>query len=199
MTTYIRPYHPSDLISLYRICLQTADSGKDASIKYTDPNLLGHYFAAPYVFLEPDLCFVLSLEGKPCGYILGTRNSEKFCDRCEKEWFPLLREQYPLPNPQDTSPDAHIIRLIHQGHKINNDLLSYPAHLHIDILPAGQGRGMGRKIMDIFLDKLRELQVPALHLQVGKANPGAIKFYERVGFHIIKEYEKAVAFGLKLK
>ncbi len=198
MQNYIRPYHPSDLSALYRICLQTGDSGKDASNQYKDPDLLGQYYAAPYAVLEPDLCFVLLCNRELCGYILGTQDSAKFYELCEKEWFPILRERYPLPKPEDKSAEAHIIRCIHSGHKFNNDLILYQAHLHIDILPQGQGQGMGRKLIETFLNKLRELKVPSVHLRVGETNPGAIKFYERVGFHVIREYDDDVAFGMKL-
>ena len=53
----IRPYHPSDLCALYRVCLLTGDSGQDASQLYRDPELLGHIYVAPYAVFEPDLCF----------------------------------------------------------------------------------------------------------------------------------------------
>ena len=198
MSFNIRTYHPSDLSSLYRICLLTGKSGKDASELYTDPDLLGQFYAAPYAVLEPDLCFILTNSGKPCGYILGTRDSTAFYKRCESEWFPLVRQRYPLHDSNDNSPDARIIRLIHGGHKVNEDLKSYPAHLHIDLLPEAQGQGSGHKLTDKFISKLRELEVPALHLQVGKSNTGAIKFYERTGLKRIKEYEKSIAFGIKL-
>ena len=195
----IRPYHPSDLVRLYRICLQTGKSGADASDLFDDPDLLGHIYAGPYAVLEPDLCFVLTHFGMPCGYILGTRDSAKFYARCETDWLPMIRERYPLPEPDDNSMQARIIRLVHEQPKPNDDFTSYPAHLHIDLLPEAQGKGLGRKLMQTFIDKLVELQVPAVHLQVGKTNTGAIKFYERVGFHRIKEYEKAIAFGRKLR
>lgn len=198
MSFNIRTYHPSDLSSLYRICLLTGKSGKDASELYTDPDLLGQFYAAPYAVLEPDLCFILTNSGNPCGYILGTRDSTAFYERSESEWFPLVRQRYPLPDSNDNSPDARIIRLIHEGHKINEDLKSYPAHLHIDLLPEAQGQGSGRKLTDKFISKLRELEVPALHLQVGKSNTGAVKFYERTGFKRIKEYEKSIAFGIQI-
>lgn len=194
----IRPYHPCDLSILYRICLLTGDSGRDASRQYKDPDLLGQFYVASYVVLEPDLCFVLTRSGMPCGYILGTRDSVQFYQRCEREWFPLLRERYTLSGSNQDSPDARIVRLIHEGHKSNDDLVSYPAHLHIDILPEGQGQGMGRKLVDTFISRLRELNVTAVHLKVGKANTDAIHFYERVGFHVIEEYEKDIAFGMRL-
>jgi hypothetical protein len=115
MQPEIRPFHPSDLSSLYRICLQTGDSGKDATQTYKDPDLLGQFYAAPYAVLEPELCFVLTCSGRPCGYIIGTKDSQKFYERCEQDWFPVLRERYLMPADEDTSADAHIIRLIHQG------------------------------------------------------------------------------------
>jgi ribosomal protein S18 acetylase RimI-like enzyme len=65
-------------------------------------------------------------------------------------------------------------------------------------LPEAQGKGLGRKLIEVFTDKLRKLGVPAVHLQVGKNNEGAVKFYEKVGFHRIKEYEHAIAFGINL-
>jgi len=202
MNFKIRSYHPSDLVSLYRICLLTGDSGSDASNLYKDPDLLGHFYAAPYAVLEPELCFVVTCDGTPCGYILGCRDSAKFFERCENEWFPVLRERYPLPDADDNSHDARIIRLIHEGHKIVDELKDYPAHLHIDLLPVAQGQGLGRKLIETFTDKLRELKTPALHLQVGKRNTAAIGFYERVGFHRIihriTEFEYSIAFGMKL-
>lgn len=108
----IRPYHPSDLYSLYRICLLTGANGVDASSLFRDPELLGHYYAAPYAVLEPDLCFVLTHAGAPCGYVLGTRDSATFAARCEREWFPVLRTRYPLPPDDDQSEDAQLIRRI---------------------------------------------------------------------------------------
>ncbi|KAA3620237.1 MAG: GNAT family N-acetyltransferase [Calditrichaeota bacterium] len=198
MQLTIRPYHPADLSVLYRICLQTAHSGGDATHLFTDPDLIGHMYTAPYVFFEPELCFVLTGAEMPLGYILGTKNTAAFSDWCETEWFPVLRKRYPIPETDDGSFQNRILQLIHRGHPVNNDLKAYPAHLHIDLLPAAQGQGMGRKLIEVFINRLRELQVSAVHLQVGKGNPGAIKFYERLGFHEIVNYEKSIAFGMLL-
>ncbi len=193
----IRPYHCSDLLMYYQICLKTGDSGKDASELYRNPELLGHFYAAPYPVFEPDISFTLTAAGNPCGYIIGTTDSAAFYANCEKDWFPVLRERFPLPPEEDLSLDAHMIRLIHKGHLPNPDLAGYPAHLHIDLLPIAQGHGLGRKLMQTFINTLQKKNVSALHLQVGIANSGAIRFYESVGFNRIAEYEKAIAFGIK--
>ncbi|NOX65295.1 MAG: GNAT family N-acetyltransferase [Chlorobi bacterium] len=194
----IRPYHPSDLTALYKICLLTANSGSDGTKLFNDPELVGHFYVAPYVVLEPEVSFVVTNNGKPSGYIVGARDSQKFAEKCEKDWFPVLRERYPSSSANDSLQDAKAIQRIHDGHKVKEDLKDYPAHLHINLLPETQGHGIGRKIIDVFINKLKELQVPALHLEVGKSNPGAIKFYERMGFQIIKEYESSIAYGMKL-
>ncbi len=199
MELAIRSYHPSDLVSIYNICLLTGNSGKDASHLFNDPNLLGHFYAAPYAVLEPGLCFILTVDKKPCGYILGTQNSENFAVNSEKHWFPVLRPQYPLDKKYKSAMESRIVQLIHEGYKPKPGLLNYPAHLHIDILPVAQRKGMGRKMIETFTGKLRSLNVPALHLEVGKQNKNAVLFYQKAGFEIIHEYEFSIAFGMKLE
>ncbi|MFO7631421.1 MAG: GNAT family N-acetyltransferase [Caldilinea sp.] len=194
----IRPYHPSDLYSLYQICLKTADSGQDATALFRDPELIGHIYVAPYAVAEPDLCFVLTVDGAPSGYVLGTRDSDAFHAWCEREWFPVLRARYPLPPAEDDSPDASAIRGIHEGHAPHPDLAAYPAHLHIDLLPVAQGQGWGRRMIQTLLERMRQLGVSGVHLGVGKRNIGGIQFYERVGFHRVIDAETWIAFGMEL-
>ncbi|MBX3009080.1 MAG: GNAT family N-acetyltransferase [Melioribacteraceae bacterium] len=198
MNFSIRPYQKSDYAKLYEICLRTGDSGKDASGIYTDPLLLGHIYVAPYVIFHPELAFIITNNNIPIGYIVGTSDSTQFYQTTEQKWFPPLREKYPFPKESDSSADARIIRLIHKGHPPKAELLDYPAHLHIDILPEGQGHGLGKKLIHIFAEKLIELGVKALHLEVGKKNKNAQLFYEKVGFNIIKEFEYSIAYGMQL-
>lgn len=111
----IRPYHPTDLYSLYTICLRTADSGRDATALYRDPELMGHLFAAPYAVAEPDLCFILTADGTPSGYVLGARDTETFRAgvrrRGSRPCAPAIRcrrptTSRPTPAPSVTSTGA---------------------------------------------------------------------------------------------
>lgn len=194
----IRPYRSEDLPALYRICLLTGDAGADASALYREPELLGHYYAAPYGVFEPRLCFVVAAEGDPVGYILGTEDTATFHDRAEREWFPALRTRFPLPAIDDTSPDAALIRSIHSGYSWEPELARFPAHLHIDLLPCAQGRGLGRQLLDRFCAALQERGVSAAHLGVSVRNHRAIAFYERYGFRLIRAYPEWRAYGLAL-
>lgn len=195
----IRPYHPTDLTSLYRICLGTGDAGKDASHLYRDPDLVGHYYAAPYAVLEPDLSFVLTDAGMPCGYVLGARDTATFGQRCEVEWLPPLRARYPLLPDSDRSLDANIIRAIHRGHERENRFPDYPAHLHIDILPQGQGKGWGRRMIETLTTQMRAFGITGVFLGVGGRNTNAISFYRHVGFQQIKEEPWGLVLGMKLQ
>ncbi len=195
----IRPYRPADLPELYRICLLTGDSGADASGLYQDPELLGHFYAAPYGVHEPDLTFVLTDEQGVCGYVLGCSDSHNFAAWMESEWLPPLRQKYPLPTADDTSKDAAMIRLIHKGYIPSRWADAYPAHLHIDLLPRAQGHGLGRKLMNTFLGRLRKCKVPGVHLGVGRRNVGAVAFYQRTGFELLEEFPWGFEYGLKLE
>ncbi len=197
MAFAIRPFHPSDMPALYRICLLTGDSGGDASSMYRDGELLGHFYAAPYAVLEPDLCFILTRDGTPCGYVLGTRDSAAFEDATGARWLPVLRQRYPLPAADDTTPDAAVIRRIHDG-RTDPKLIDYPAHLHIDLLPEAQGHGNGRALMETFLNRLREIGVPGVHLGVSATNTRAVGFYERMGFHVIAAFPWGQHMGMHL-
>ena len=203
MTIQICKYQAEFLPDLYRICLETGDSGKDASPQFTDPELLGAFYAAPYAILEPDLTFVLRDEAGVCGYILGTRDSNRFADWMNREWLPAWRAKHPLTvqahvGPETLSYQERINGSIHHGYRPDDCVLEYPAHLHIDLLPRAQGQGWGRALMKTFLQRLRELEVPGVHLGVGKSNPGAIQFYERLGFERLEEDEHGLVLGLKL-
>lgn len=194
----IHPYASANLPDLYKICLLTGNSGADASQLYRDPELLGHFYAAPYAVHEPELTFVLTDEQGVCGYVLGCRDSHGFAAWMQAEWLPPLRQKYPLPTLDDTSKDAAMIRLIHKGYIPSRWADAYPAHLHIDLLPKAQGHGLGRKLMNTFLGRLREFKVPGVHLGVGRRNVGAVAFYQRVGFELLEEFPWGFEYGMKL-
>ena len=103
----IRPYRPSDLDELYRICLLTGDAGQDATPLYQDLRLLGHIFAAPYGVLEPSLAFVAEDAAGVGGYIVGALDTQAFEERLESEWWPALRGRYPDPSPGGRPGDGH--------------------------------------------------------------------------------------------
>jgi ribosomal protein S18 acetylase RimI-like enzyme len=59
----------------------------------------------------------------------------------------------------------------------------YPSHLHIDLLPRAQGRGLGRRMMEDVMQRLHRRGSPGAHLGVSMMNKSAFGFYQRLGFH----------------
>lgn len=185
MSFQIRPYQPTDLDAVYQICLKTGNAGEDASSLHDDPLALGHLYAGPYVTLEPQLAFVLEDADGVCGYIVGALDSHDFRQRLAEEWLPRVRQQVPDPggDPERWSADERLYHEIHHpGGGPSGSLDPYPSHLHIDLLPRGQGRGNGRRLMETLLSSLREAGSPGVHLGVAARNARAVAFYRKTGF-----------------
>ncbi|MEV8596024.1 GNAT family N-acetyltransferase [Streptomyces sp. NPDC052012] len=183
----IRPYRPEDRDALDDICVRTAHNGQDSRPVYADPGVLPATFAAPYVHLEPELAFVLDDgHGRAVGYILGTADTPRFAEAFRTTWLPLVAERYPEPSGPPSTPDETMALLLHHPERmVVPELAAYPAHLHIDLLPAWQGRGHGRELMRTFLGALQGRGVPSVHLVMATANKPARAFYDRMGFHVI--------------
>jgi ribosomal protein S18 acetylase RimI-like enzyme len=185
-TVTIRRYQPADLDDLYSICVRTADSGQDATSLYRSPRLPGEIWAAPYGVFEPDLAFVAEDSAGVGGYILGALDTEAFEDRLERDWWPALRTRYPQPSEADaarlTAPELAALQDIHHPFRANPELaMRFPSHLHIDLLPRLQGRGLGRHLMETLIAALRERGSRGVHLFVSRRNVRAVAFYQRLG------------------
>jgi GNAT superfamily N-acetyltransferase len=181
----IRPYGAGDLDAIYRICLATGLSGKDATHLYKDPKLIGHIYAGPYGVLEPESAFVLEDEEGVGGYILGAFDTHVFEKRLEAEWWPKLRAEYAPPEgaPQSLAYDDRMRWIIHRPSRTPRRVTEpYPSHLHIDMVPRLQGKGWGKRLIDAWLAAMKERGSRGAHLGVGFANERAVAFYRKYGF-----------------
>jgi GNAT superfamily N-acetyltransferase len=182
----IRTCRPGDLAALREICVRTGYRGGDATGRYRDPQVLPAVYAEPYAVLASGIAFVADTGEHVIGYIVGTADSAAFYAALRTEWLPTVAGRFPAPAP-DAPPDdldATIRRVLHHPERmlVPEIAARYPAHLHIDLLPEGQRRGLGRRLMNAYLDVLRQRGVPGVHLAMDPANTGARVFYERLGF-----------------
>jgi len=189
MRAVARPYRPSDRRDLYDVCVRTADAGGDARGAYADDELVGDLFAGPYAMLEPGLAFVVEVEERVVGYVVGTASTPRFAERYRAEWIPALGDRRPAPPdplPGDPTPDEVMLHLHHHPERLLvPGLEPYPAHLHVDLLPHVQGRGLGRVLVDTWGRAAAEAGAPALHVGMLTANAPARAFYDALGFHVV--------------
>ncbi|BCQ34982.1 hypothetical protein ERHA55_25980 [Erwinia rhapontici] len=178
----IRAATPDDYPALYQICLQTANAGVDASALYSDPEYPGQRFAVPYARFAPDFAFVLDVDGEVMGYVVATPDTRAFEAMLNKVWWPELQEKYRHREPE-AALDANVLNSIRHPDAAAGELVTlYPAHLHINLLPAQQKGGWGRKLIEHQLNALRAAGVGGVHLGVSLQNEQVCAFYQRLGF-----------------
>jgi ribosomal protein S18 acetylase RimI-like enzyme len=149
--------------------------------------LPGDVFAAPYAALEPSLAFVAEDTAGVGGYIVGALDSILFRQRLERAWWPAVRARYPEPPPDVAEklslPEQHALHDLHRPWDTDVELAErYPSHLHINLLPQLQGRGLGRKLLEALTSELRAQRSRGVHLLVSHRNQPAAAFYGHVGF-----------------
>ncbi len=179
----IRPFRQADTDACYEVCLRTGDAGGDASRLHTDPKVLGEVWVAPYLSYAPELSFVVEDDEGVGGYVVGAAHTTEYEDWAEAEWWPRLRDRYPLGTFRSGSADADAVDLIHTPLRMAHEIVeTHPAHLHIDMVARLQGHGLGRRLLDHFFTVLRGVGASAVHLGVSPENTNAIEFYRRLGF-----------------
>ena len=203
----IRGYRPEDLDALYRISLATGDAGGDASALYRDPRLIGHVYVGPYAALCPEAVLVAEDGGGVAGYALGAVDTRGFERRQEADWWPALRAAHPDPAdvpPERRTADQQRHHRFHHPLRMPDALLTaYPSHLHINLLPRLQGRGVGRRLIGRWLDLARAEGSRGVHLGVNTAIRPPFGFYRACGFQelpvTVPAAPLAVWFGTRLE
>lgn len=199
--TVIRGFRPGEESALAEICLRTAASGGDATGLASDDSLWADVFLLPYLAFAPDLAFVLTGDDDaPLGYIVGVEDTASYERWFRSTWWPPRRRAvsmvaggapaWPVAYADDVGSPTAPPRTF--------DLARYPAHLHIDLLPAAQGRGGGRALIGRLTSELTSRGVSGVHLVAGATNAGAIAFYPRVGFTEIANDSGSVTFAMPL-
>jgi ribosomal protein S18 acetylase RimI-like enzyme len=179
----IRRYEGRDLAAVYDVCVRTADGGRDARGQYRSDDLMPDLFAGPYVFLEPDFAFVLDDGDRAAGYVVGTPDTAGFARAYRERWIPRLAARYPEPPSPAVTRDDEMLALHYWPERMLwPGLSSFPAHLHIDLLPPFQHAGHGRRLMETFFAAVARAGAAGVHVVVRADNAAAIGFYHRLGF-----------------
>ena len=186
-----RQVQPKDKALLTEICFRTGHAGSDLSDKtiFRDRKLFGLLFCLYYPLFEADFCFVACDEkDRAVGYIIGTPDSARQAKVFGRRiyWRALVRIltvtwwRYP-------GSLRELMRWLctHSEGDQSELFEKFPAHLHMNILPGHQGLGIGRRLMELFVARIREEKVSGIHLKTSNHNTGALGFYRKMGFGVI--------------
>ncbi|MFX1286679.1 MAG: GNAT family N-acetyltransferase [Promethearchaeota archaeon] len=200
---HIRPYQPRDRKGVINVCWQTGYMGKSAAGHFDDPYLFGLLFCLYYIDHEPENCFVAVDEEteQVVGYILSSIDSKKQEENFRKKMIRKITLRAFLYTiwryPRTFRVLWHFKKIWEKEPKIDNEktlLETYPAHLHIDILPEYQRQGIGTQLMETLEIHLKNLNVEGVHLGTSEQNVNAVRFYQKLNFSLI--YEGSSDYGM---
>ena len=183
----IRKFEPKDFEQTKYICLNDmlGKPNYEKVIEYVEV-----MFCRYYLEKEPENCFVAVDENdKPIGYTYGSSDYDKYQENFS-EYLKMVEEIESRRFLADALTEMY-------DHAIYKK--DYPAHLHIDILPDYQSKGIGSRLIKAFCDNLREQNVKGVMLIVGTENEGARRFYERNGFTLLQDKPSGAAYGMKFE
>ena len=182
----IRKYQEKDFEATKFVCLNDmiGKPGYEKVIEYVEV-----MFCRYYLEKEPENCFVAVDENdKVIGYTYGVADYDTY----QSNFSEYIRAVAEIENRRFLN-DALTEMYDHAIYKKD-----YPAHLHIDILPDYQSKGIGSKLIKALCDNLKEQGVKGVMLIVGSENEGARRFYERNGFTLLQDMPTGAAYGMKL-
>ena len=137
----IRRYRPEDRSDCYDVSAKTGAGGQDATGVFPDDDLIPEIFCGPYVDLEPGTSFVVDNGERVVGYALAAPDTRVFVERYRAEVVPGFARRF--SDTEGWSDDALEMRDLGMNPErmLISQLDTYPAHLHIDLLPRGAGAG----------------------------------------------------------
>ncbi len=179
----VRPYEARDREDVRAVCHLTGFMGEPVDWLWRDRESFADMFSGYYTDAEPRSAFVVDIDGTACGYLLGCVDSDKAWDVGRVVARHVVRRGIALRPGTAGVVWRSVADLVRDRPRIAEfEDPAYPAHLHIDLLPQARGQGAGRRLMKLWLDRLRELGVSGCHLGTFAENSGAIAFFEGVGF-----------------
>lgn len=182
----IRKYTKEDFEATKYVCIHDMlkEEGLENLIDYVET-----MFCRYYLEKEPESCFVAVDENdKPIGYVYGAKDY----DRYQENFSEYINHVAEIENRRFLW-EALTEMYDHAIYKKD-----YPAHLHIDILPDYQSKGIGSRLINAFCEFLKEENIRGVMLIVGSDNLGARRFYERNSFTLLQEQPTGAVYGKKL-
>jgi ribosomal protein S18 acetylase RimI-like enzyme len=184
----IRPYAAADRVAVRRICHETGFMGESAAWFWRDAASFADVFCGWWTEHRPQSALVVELDGTVAGYLLGCEDSRL----AGNEARTLFGHFFGRACCLRPGTAGVLWRMMGDGFvdAVTGKLpptrvwdARWPAHLHIDLLPACRGRGAGSRLVGEWLERLRAQGIAGCHLQTMSENTTAVAFFESMGFH----------------
>lgn len=196
----IRLYATADRQAVLRIAADTAFFGDPVEAYLEDRRLFCDIFYRYYTDFDIDHSLVACAGEEVIGFLMGSLDTAIQQKRWLRETllptlWQALKGSYRL-GARTTRYLVHMAMASFRGEYASCDLKQYPAHLHINVDEGWRGHGLGRRLMQAYLDQLRRMDVAGVHLNTTSLNEAACSLYERMGFKLLAAHPTRLWAGL---
>ena len=187
----IRHYQPSDKPQVLKLSADTAFFGEPVEAFLEDRHLYTDAFASYYTEQEGRYAWVAENPDGVVGFLFGCVNTvlQSKLWRTYITRIVLLKAisgEYKLGRKTASFALGMLVGLL-RGEAVNVDLKKFPAHLQISVRQGFRGAGVGYRLIQTFMQQLRDLGVMGVHLETTSHNEAACHLYEKIGFRMLDE------------
>jgi GNAT superfamily N-acetyltransferase len=186
----IRPYTPADREAVREIACDTADHGEPVENFFSDRQLIADVLTRYYTDIDSRAVWIAEERGQVVGYLTGALDTFA----CQKVMFRkvilpavggALGRGLLFRGETWRLIESGLATFFSGGHRRGIPLDLYPAHLHINLRKGERGRGIGRGLMERYLQQLKEEGIPGVHAVVDGGNIPVRRFLEALGYKAI--------------
>lgn len=166
------------------VTFQTGYMGEPIDWLWRDPESFADLLTTYYTDREPESLLVGELDSGVVGYLMGCVDSRRVRGAAAVAARGIIRRGGMVRPGVAGFLWRSIFDAMRDG-SVPDEYLEdsiWPAHLHINLLPAARGRGAGGALMSAWLERLRSGGCPGVHLGTFFENHNAIAFFESRGF-----------------
>ncbi len=184
----ISRFTPAFREEVFKIACDTAYFGEPVEIFLDDRRLFFDSFYRYYTDTDNEHSFVALVEGRVVGFVVGCLDTRRY-----QRWFRtnllfVLSQAIYGKYKVGAMTSKFVLRMAKgylRSEFIDCDLHDYPAHLHINLDAGWRQVGIGSRLLERYLEYLRENNSPGVHLHTTDRNVTACSLYEKFGFQIL--------------
>lgn len=185
----VRAYNSGDRAAVHRIAADTAFFGEPVERFLEDRHLFCDLFYAYYTDVEPEHGWVACVGEEVVGFLMGCVDTAAQRRRWLRKILPAVARRAVKGRYRwGELTKRYIIGWVGawiRGEMPHVNLALYPSHLHMNIDEPWRRRGLGRHLLEAYLEQMRLLGVRGVHLHTTDLNEAACQLYLRVGFQLL--------------
>jgi len=188
MPYLIRKFKASDREAVRCLSCQTAFLELPPHLVFDDDEVLADFLTLYFTDYEPDSCFVAVANSSVIGYLIGSRDVGLMNRIIKKKIIPLLFKKVLLRKTFFNRINLRflffcLLSFLRGEFFIPNFSKEFPATLHINIDKRYRNQGIGRELIDNYLDYLKHYQIKGVHFS--SFSEQAKIFFLKLGFEVL--------------